>query len=99
MFTDYVYIYLQLVFYFILLDELDSYMYQSVGHHVIELYAEALDLPLYRREIIGTSKATDRDYTPTNDDEVEDLYELLNEIKASILWIVEMNITLFQVDF
>lgn len=30
-------------------DELDSYMYQSVGQEVIELVAECLDKPIYRR--------------------------------------------------
>ncbi|KAL4237770.1 diphthine--ammonia ligase [Mactra antiquata] len=63
-------------------DELDSYMYQSVGHHIIDLYAEALDLPLYRREITGTSLSTDKYYMPTCKDEVEDLYELLKEVKT-----------------
>jgi diphthamide synthase (EF-2-diphthine--ammonia ligase) len=63
-------------------DELDSFMYQSVGHHAIDLYAEAMVLPLYRREISGTSKSTDRDYQPTVEDEVEDLYELLKTVKV-----------------
>lgn len=65
-----------------LTDELDSYMYQSVGHHAIDLYAEAMGLPLYRREIQGTSKSTERDYEPTLEDEVEDLYELLKTVKV-----------------
>lgn len=30
-------------------NELDSYMYQSVGHEVIEQVAECLEKPLYRR--------------------------------------------------
>ena len=34
-------------------DDLDSYMYQTVGHHLIPLFAEALELPLFRQEIIG----------------------------------------------
>ena len=29
-------------------NELDSYMYQTVGHQAIDLYAEAMDLPLFR---------------------------------------------------
>ncbi|WAR18279.1 DPH6-like protein [Mya arenaria] len=64
-------------------DELDSYMYQTVGHHAINLYAEAMGLPLYRREIEGSSQATGRDYQPTHDDEVEDLYELLKTVKQA----------------
>ena len=64
-------------------DELDSYMYQTVGHHAIDLYAEAMGLPLYRRTIQGQSKVTGHDYTPTENDEVEDLYQLLLEVKVS----------------
>ncbi|XP_054651611.1 diphthine--ammonia ligase isoform X3 [Dunckerocampus dactyliophorus] len=62
-------------------DELDSYMYQTVGHQAIELYAEAMDVPLYRRTIQGSSLDTSRDYHQTEGDEVEDLYELLRLIK------------------
>ena len=29
-------------------NELDSYMYQTVGHQAINLYAEAMRLPLFR---------------------------------------------------
>ncbi|XP_052270869.1 uncharacterized protein LOC127871748 isoform X1 [Dreissena polymorpha] len=65
-------------------DEIDSYMYQSVGHNAIDLYAEAMGLPLYRREILGSSKVTGRDYHPTSDDEVEDLYELLKTVKSQL---------------
>ncbi|NXF95967.1 DPH6 ligase, partial [Eubucco bourcierii] len=62
-------------------DELDSYMYQTVGHHAIDLYAEALDLPLYRGFIKGTSVNTGRVYTPCQEDEVEDLYHLMKLVK------------------
>ena len=57
-------------------------MYQTVGHHAIDLYAEAMGLPLFRREIEGGSKATGRDYTPTAEDEVEDLYKLLETVQV-----------------
>ena len=57
-------------------------MYQSVGHHAVELYAEAMDLPLFRRTIEGASVSTGRDYQKTEDDEVEDLYKLLTEIQV-----------------
>uniref|UniRef100_A0A8D0GXL0 Diphthine--ammonia ligase n=1 Tax=Sphenodon punctatus TaxID=8508 RepID=A0A8D0GXL0_SPHPU len=63
-------------------DELDSYMYQTVGHHAIDLYAEAMDLPLYRHTIKGTSVNTGRVYTRCEGDEVEDLYHLLSLIKG-----------------
>ncbi|XP_064784046.1 diphthine--ammonia ligase isoform X2 [Oncorhynchus masou masou] len=62
-------------------DELDSYMYQTVGHQAIDLYAEAMDLPLYRRTIQGSSLDTGRDYSQTEGDEVEDLYHLLNMVQ------------------
>lgn len=62
-------------------DELDSYMYQTVGHQAIELYAEAMDLPVYRRTIQGSSVDTGRDYSLTPGDEVEDLFELLRLVK------------------
>ncbi|KAK1893874.1 Diphthine--ammonia ligase [Dissostichus eleginoides] len=63
-------------------DELDSYMYQTVGHQAIDLYSEAMDLPLYRRTIQGSSLDISRNYSVTEGDEVEDLYELLKLVKT-----------------
>ena len=34
-----------------LASELDSYMFQTVGHEAIELYAEAMRLPLFRGDL------------------------------------------------
>ncbi|KAM5176701.1 diphthine--ammonia ligase isoform 4-T4 [Callospermophilus lateralis] len=62
-------------------DELDSYMYQTVGHQAIDLYAEAMALPLYRRTIRGRSLDIGQVYTKCEGDEVEDLYELLKLVK------------------
>uniref|UniRef100_A0A7M4FM42 Diphthine--ammonia ligase n=1 Tax=Crocodylus porosus TaxID=8502 RepID=A0A7M4FM42_CROPO len=62
-------------------DELDSYMFQTVGHHAIDLYADAMDLPLYRRTIKGASVDIGRVYTKCEGDEVEDLYHLLKLVK------------------
>ncbi|XP_063697230.1 uncharacterized protein LOC134828168 [Culicoides brevitarsis] len=62
-------------------DELDSYMYQTVGHQGIEKIAEAMELPLYRKETEGTSLQKGKSYEPTCNDEVEDLFDLLREIK------------------
>ncbi|XP_074145314.1 diphthine--ammonia ligase isoform X1 [Sminthopsis crassicaudata] len=62
-------------------DELDSYMYQTVGHQAIELFAKAMALPLYRQTIKGTSVDTGRMYSRCEGDEVEDLYELLKYVK------------------
>lgn len=64
-------------------DELDSYMYQTVGHQGIELYAEAMGLPLYREMISGVAVDQGRNYQPTENDEVEDLYRLLARIKVN----------------
>ncbi|RMZ91681.1 hypothetical protein DV736_g1095, partial [Chaetothyriales sp. CBS 134916] len=69
--------------------DLDSMMYQTVGHQVIPLYAEALGLPLYRQIIRGTAAQTGRDYDSSDwatvsagdDDEVEDLFALLQDVK------------------
>ncbi|KAI8825669.1 ATP-binding protein [Fimicolochytrium jonesii] len=65
-------------------DELDSYMYQTVGHDAIDMYSGCMDLPMFRREIQGQSISRGSDYRPTVEDEVEDLYELLSEVKRSI---------------
>ncbi|XP_069494629.1 diphthine--ammonia ligase [Ambystoma mexicanum] len=66
-----------------LTDELDSYMYQTVGHQAIDLYAEAMGLPLYRRTIEGSSMDTGRVYTECEGDEVEDLHKLLKLVKEA----------------
>lgn len=60
--------------------ELDSFMYQSVGSDVIELIGQCYGLPLYRRPISGKPLNQDLSYNPTDGDEVEDLYELLKQI-------------------
>ncbi|KHN76410.1 Diphthine--ammonia ligase [Toxocara canis] len=62
-------------------DEIDSYMFQSVAHKGVELYSQACGLPLYRREIHGRPLNVNAHYEPTDEDEVEDLYELIKEVK------------------
>ncbi|KAF9954290.1 ATP binding domain 4 [Modicella reniformis] len=64
-------------------DELDSYMYQTVGHDVVHLYKDCLDVPLYRREISGKPIEQGSDYVVTAQDETEDLYELLKGAKEA----------------
>lgn len=62
--------------------ETDSYMYQTVGQDVIQLYSEAIGVPLYQRVIEGTPVNQEMAYdTSVDGDEVEDLYELLAEIQ------------------
>lgn len=75
-------------------DELDSYMYQTVGHSGLRVLAQALDLPFFVRTINGTAvnqrgeygsrkgKAKEVDTTTERGDETEDLYELLKSVKV-----------------
>ncbi|WJX80416.1 diphthine--ammonia ligase [Trifolium repens] len=65
-------------------DELDSYMYQTVGHQIIIKYAECMGLPLFRRRIQGSSRHLELGYKRTEGDEVEDMYILLREVKRQI---------------
>lgn len=57
-------------------------MYQTVGHNAIDLYAQAMNLPLYRETIQGLSISQGKVYTELEEDEVEDLYRLLKKIKV-----------------
>lgn len=58
-------------------DEIDSFMFQTVGHDIINKYSECLEVPLYREPISGTSANQDLEYRQTQNDEIEDLYRLL----------------------
>ncbi|ORY80396.1 hypothetical protein BCR37DRAFT_348824 [Protomyces lactucae-debilis] len=62
-------------------DEMDSWMYQTVGHDVVPMYAEAMGLPMFRQVIHGTNVATDLHYTKSEGDETEDLMLLLSKVK------------------
>ncbi|KVI09566.1 hypothetical protein Ccrd_012047 [Cynara cardunculus var. scolymus] len=55
-------------------DELDSYMYQTVGHQIVVSYAKCMGVPLRH----------DLSYKTTPGDEVEDMYILLKEVKKQI---------------
>lgn len=76
-------------------EDIDSFMYQTVGHSVIPLYAEALKIPLFRQKIVGGSGSMERDYAPvTNssskkaeeeEDETESLVPLLKKVKEAHL--------------
>jgi diphthine-ammonia ligase len=65
-------------------EDINSYMYQTVGHSVIPLYEQAVGIPLYRQEITGTAVNSSRDYaTPSQNqelDETEDLVPLLRRV-------------------
>lgn len=70
-------------------EDIDSFMYQTVGHSVIPLYAEALEIPLYRQKILGGCGNMERDYDPATkngnvadgEDETESLIPLLQRVK------------------
>lgn len=64
-------------------DELDSYMFQTVGHEAVELVAQAMGLPLYRIPTSGWSKRRGLQYEEQEGDEVEDLFELLQLVQRS----------------
>ncbi|CAM6112575.1 unnamed protein product [Calypogeia fissa] len=65
-------------------DELDSFMYQTVGHQVVAAFAQCMGLPLFRRRIQGSPRAKDLRYIATEGDEVEDLEILLRAVKSRI---------------
>ncbi|KAF5669143.1 meiotically up-regulated 71 [Fusarium denticulatum] len=70
--------------------DLNSFMYQTVGHEVLPLYADATGLPLYRLPITGRAVRHERDYDATVDtqnkvqdsDETESMLPLLQSIIA-----------------
>ncbi|OAD60574.1 ATP-binding domain-containing protein 4 [Eufriesea mexicana] len=62
-------------------DELDSFMFQTVGYKGVEYISEAIGLPIYREPTFGRSKMQEKYYYPTENDEVEDLFRLLSKVK------------------
>jgi diphthine-ammonia ligase len=70
-------------------EDIDSYMYQTIGHNVIPLYEEALGLPLYRQEIAGGAADKDKSYASpitaqdSQQDETESLVPLLRKVMAA----------------
>ena len=61
-------------------------MYQTVGHHAIDAYSEAMGVPLYRGSITGAPLQSELYYEKNDKDEVEDLYQLLKTVKVLITW-------------
>ncbi|UVC49924.1 diphthine--ammonia ligase [Theileria orientalis] len=60
--------------------ELDSYMFQTIGHNTVKSISECLEIPLIERIISGFSSSTQLlTYTPDSLDEVEDLYYLVED--------------------
>lgn len=66
-------------------EDIDSFMYQTIGHSVIPLYEKALGIPLYRAHITGGAVDTSRIYRHDSselqkEDETEDLVPLLQNV-------------------
>ncbi|KAF1824131.1 adenine nucleotide alpha hydrolases-like protein [Dissoconium aciculare CBS 342.82] len=70
-------------------EDSESYMYQTIGHAVIPQYQDALQLPLYRQEILGSAVNQAKSYGPatlgssatsTESDETESLMPLLRKV-------------------
>ncbi|KAK9469594.1 hypothetical protein V1512DRAFT_13141 [Lipomyces arxii] len=66
------------------LHEMDSFMYQTVGHTVLGLYSECLGVPMYRGEITGKPVDSNLEYAKAVADETEDLFSLLLNVKQQI---------------
>ena len=75
-------------------EDINSHMYQTVGHFVIPLFEDALCIPLYREPIVGEALQKGQTYTYNEHDdgteisgappdEVESLTRLLKSIKAT----------------
>ena len=70
--------------------DLDSFMYQTVGHNIVDAYSECFAVPMIRRSIQGMPVSKHLNYDAVEEDEVEDLYRLLKEIVVSF-WILFMR--------
>jgi diphthine-ammonia ligase len=63
-------------------EQRDSFMYQTQGYELLPSIAQCIGLPLEKRGIKGKSLHQELRYdSPKEDDEVEDLYELLLDVK------------------
>ena len=61
---------------------MDSFMYQTVGYQAISAYADCMEIPLIRHKIGGKPISQTLHYSQTQEDEVEDLYQLLLKVKV-----------------
>lgn len=64
--------------------ETDSYMFQTIGYNLIQGIGECLEVPVYQSILSGKSVNVEMNYTPTENDEIEDMYKLMLEIKVRI---------------
>ena len=61
-------------------DEINSFMYQSAAHNLIECMSECIGVPLFRKSITKKAVIQSLDYHADSGDEVEDMYNLLADI-------------------
>eukprot|EP01080_Neovahlkampfia_damariscottae_P007136 gene7136-11449_t len=64
--------------------ELDSYMFQTIGHNLIHAISDCFELPLIQHFFEGKSTQRELGYNNekiNSEDEVEDLYNLLKKVK------------------
>lgn len=65
-------------------EDLNSFMYQTVGHEVVPLYADATGISLYRQEIRGGAGPSGKDYASGGgEDETESMVPLLRRVMAA----------------
>lgn len=87
------------------IEEIDSYLYQTVGQDAIELVASALGVPLYRRVITGSAIEQGSEYgarsriVAVDGDETEDLYELLLNVKVHKQFFLVLSCLMIRADF
>ncbi len=65
--------------------EIDSFMFQSVGHAAVDGVAEAMGLPLVRGDIVGGAVHAGLEYEVRPGDEVEDMLALLRAAQVRAL--------------
>ncbi|PVV01607.1 hypothetical protein BB560_003968 [Smittium megazygosporum] len=61
-------------------EEMDSYLFQTVGQTFVPYIAECMGLPLYQQEIQGSAIYQELEYNETSGDETEDLYKLIKRV-------------------
>eukprot|EP00298_Acanthocystis_sp_HF-20_P016730 c21565_g1_i2.p1 GENE.c21565_g1_i2~~c21565_g1_i2.p1 ORF type:complete len:753 (-),score=239.29 c21565_g1_i2:83-2341(-) len=69
------------------IEELDSWMFQSVGSNLAQMMGECFQLPIYIETIKGKSNTNSNSNnlayeTTTENDEVEDLFRLIQKVKS-----------------
>lgn len=63
-------------------NDIDSYMYQTAGQEFIENYKNVLSVPLHIFETKNIAINKDINYSKTDNDEVEIMFEALSDLKS-----------------